>query len=76
MKKLTKTYMANTMVNADFWPAIYEFGGHNVFKYKKTNSIKAYNKAKARAINHMRYHTGGTNAVENMWARFLKSKEI
>ena len=73
MKKLTKTYMATTMVNADFWPAIYEFGGHNVFKYMKTKSSEAYNKAKERAISYMHYHTGGTDKVEKMWEKFVKN---
>ena len=72
MKKLTKTYMATTMVNADFWPAIYHCGGHNVFKYLRNHSPEAYAKAKERAIQFMRFHTGGTNIVENLWQEFQR----
>ena len=70
MKKLTKTYMATTMINADFWPAIYECGGPNILKYLKTKSPEAYEKAKIRAVWYMRYHTGGTRVVENLWEEF------
>lgn len=73
MKKLTKTYMATTMIEADFYPAIYAFGGHYIFKYLKNNSKEFYNKAKERALNYMRFHTGGTDRVEKMWENFCKT---
>lgn len=69
--KLTKTYMANAMLNADYFPAIYEFGGHWVWKYIKTNSDQAYTRAKERALNSMVWHSAGNDMVERLYERFL-----
>lgn len=73
MKKLTKTYMVTTMIEADFYPAIYAFGGYYIRRYLKNNSEEFYNKAKKRAFHQMRFHTGGTDQVEKMWKNFCKT---
>ena len=74
-KKLTKTYMAATMIKADYFPAIYEFGNHWVWKYIKTGSNEAYEKAKERALNWMIWHTGGSDKVERLYERFLAGND-
>lgn len=68
--KISKTKMANEMLNADYFPAIYEYGAHYVWKYIKTGSEDAYQKAKVRALNYMIWHTGGTTRVERLYANF------
>ena len=70
-KKLTKTYMATAMLNANYFPAIYEFGGPWVLKYIRTNSEQAYARAKERALNSMVWHSAGSNKVERLYERFL-----
>lgn len=68
--KLTKTFMVKTMLDANFLDALISYGCDYFDKYIKTKNPQYLEKAKEGAFNSLKWHTGGTKIVEQLWLAF------